>query len=273
MSHSAARKRPEKIDQKSGIRAKRRRQAKRLLRDRRIYRFLRVLINSGTVWHSNLQEPIEPLSVYLGKPGHRYNKVLTSFPVDRRLNGGQVMPSWDDLSSWLKMQVAVLLLDQWEFQTFNVDIHKDLQRAWISEGRDVRATIRDRLRREFDKGVRPKLEHFFVIEAWSKKTKAPTKLHIHGAAAIYPNEPNEGSKIMDAVARAAGHGLRGYTKQSRAVNGRMFTRDGPAYINYLFKSVRRRDDRLNERRVTMSRSVVRATRDFWEKTITGRVED
>lgn len=140
---------------------------------------------SGEVWHGNLQEPIEPLSVYLGKPGHRYNKVLTPFPVGQQLNGG-AMPQWHDLSPWLKMQLAVMLLDQWQFQTFNIHIHRDLEEDWVKEERNVRATMRDRLRRELDKIVRPGLEHFFVIEGWSKKDKKPTLLHIHGGAAIYP---------------------------------------------------------------------------------------
>ena len=183
------------------------------------------------------------------------------------------MPQWSDLSAWLKMQLTVMLLHEWEFQTFNIHIHRDLERKWVSEGCDVRVVMRDRLRREFDKHVRPGLEHFFVIEGWSKRDKAPTLLHIHGGAAIYPDYPSDAGKIMEAAARAAGHGLKGYSRQARARNGRKFTRDGPRYINYLFKSVRRKDDRLNDRRVTMSRSVIRATRDFWEKTITGRIED
>jgi hypothetical protein len=261
-----------KTNRKSGIRSKRRRDAKRLWRDREIYRFLRAAAAIGRGWHANLREPLEPLSVYLGKPGHKYNKVLTQFPVRKQPNG-RPMPGWNDLSPWLKMQLAVMLLDEWQFQTFNIDIHHDLEREWVKEGRDVRVAMRDRLRRELDKRVRPGLEHFFVIEGWSKRAKAQTKLHIHGAAAIYPDDPADPRKIMIAAGRAAGHGLQGYSRQRRAVHGRMFTRRGPAYINYLFKSVRRKDDRLNHRRVTMSRSVVRATRDFWEKDITGRVED
>lgn len=253
----------------SGIRARRRREAKRLLRDRQIYRFLRATAARGRSWHNNLQEPIEPLSVYLGKPGHRFNNALTRFPVRKQPNG-LPMPQWDDLSSWLKMQLAVMLMDEWKFMTFNIVIHTDLERKWLDEQRDVRAVMRDRLRRELDRAVRPRLEHFFVIEGWSKRDKAPTALHIHGAAAIYPDEPADARRIVLAAGRAAGHGLAGYPRQRRAVHGRMFTRAGPAYINYLFKSVRRKDDRLNDRRVTMSRSVVSATRDFWD-TITGRI--
>lgn len=217
-----------------------------------------------------MQADIEPLSVYLGIPEHPQNRYLKRFPVTKQQNG-RPMPHWNDLSAWLKMQLAVMLLNEWQLQTFNIHIHPDLEDQWIRDGRDPRKMMRDRLRRELDRRVRPRLEHFFVIEGWSKLQKAPTLLHIHGAAAIYPGEPRDARKIMIAAARAAGHGLRGYSRQRRAVNGRIFTREGPAYINYLFKSVRRKDARLSDRRFTMSQSATDGARELWN-TITGRVD-
>ena len=258
-----------KSNRKSGIRAKRRREAKRLWRDREIYRFLRYLVTSARQRHYNVQAEIEPLSVYLPKRDHRHHRYLNRFPVEKQVNG-RPMPDWNDLSAWLKMQLAVMLLDEWELQTFNIHIHPDLERQWMRERRDPRVMMRDRLRRELDRRVRSRLEHFFVIEGWSKLQKAPTLLHIHGAAAIYPGELRDARNIMIAAARAAGHGLKGYSKQPRAVNGRMFTREGPAYINYLFKSVRRKDPRLSDRRFTMSRSATEGARELWN-TITGRI--
>ena len=213
--------------------------------------------------------PSSPYQVYVGIPGSRFNRALAPFPVRKQFKNGRPMPQWKDLTSWLKMQLAVMFLDQWQFQTFNIHIHRDLESKWVGEGRDVRVMMRDRLRRELDDCVRLGLEHFFVIEGWSKRAKGPTLLHIHGGAAIYPDEPTDAANIMSAAGRAAGHGLKGFAKQSRAEHGREFTRDGPRYINYLFKSVRRKDDRLNDRRVTMSRSVVKSTREFWQ-AITGQ---
>jgi hypothetical protein len=263
----------------SGIRAKRRREAKRLLRDRKIYRFLQFKVRVAKAYRSLFKRPIEPLSVYIDDQDHRHAKVLSPFPI-RNLpraefpqSSHRPMPQWNDLSRWLKMQLAVMLMDEWTFQTFNIHIHPDLEKEWVKESRDVRVMMRDRLRRELDKLVRPGLEHFFVIEGWSKLTRAPTMLHIHGAAAIYPGEPRDARNIMLAAGRAAGHGLKGYSRRKRAVHGQMFTRAGPRYINYLLKAVNRKDDRLNDRRVTMSRSVVKATRELWEKDITGRVKD
>jgi hypothetical protein len=178
------------------------------------------------------------------------------------------MPQWEDLSAWMKVQLSVMLLHEWSFHTFDIHLHSDLESQWLRQGRDLRVTLRDRLRRELDKLVGPQREFFFVIEGWSKKARAPTVVHIHGGAAIYNDEEDE--NIETAAARACGHQLKGYSKQRRAVHGQPFTREGADYINYLFKSVTRKDERLPERRLTMSRSVVSATREFWN-TITGRI--
>jgi hypothetical protein len=255
-------------NRKSGIRARRDREAKRLRRDKKIYRFIEAYAESGAAVHDYLNEPIEPLSVYLGKPGNPFNETLAQFPVKYQPNR-KPMPQWEDLSAWLKVQLAVMLLHEWTFQTFDIHIHPRLERQWVQEGRDVRMMMRDRLRRELDDLVGSRREFFFVIEGWSKHTRSATRLHIHGGAAIY--EPNDPMLIEKAAARAAGQGIRGYSYQPRAVHGDRYRPAGPAYINYLFKSVTRRDDRLPDRRLTMSRSVVTATRDFWN-TITGRID-
>jgi hypothetical protein len=257
-----------KPHRKSGIRARRRREDKRLLRDQEIYRSIEGYVADGLASHEWLDENIEPLSVYLGIPGNPFNDTLAPFPIRNQANG-RPMPQWEDLSAWMKVQLAVMLLHEWTFQTFDIHLHPDLESQWLLEGRDPRMMMRDRLRRELDKSVGPGREFFFVVEGWSKKTRTSTMVHIHGGAAIYDELDDE--KIEEAAARACGHGLKGYSRQARAVHSQEFTREGPAYINYLFKAVRTRDPRLPERRLTMSRSIVNATRDFWN-TITGRVD-
>lgn len=251
----------------SGTLPPRRRNARKLRRDVEIYRLLRRLKRSGTTWHGNLGVPIEPLSVYMGitGPKAKYNKVLAPFPKRIQPNG-RGMPEWDDLTQWLKVQLAVMLMDEWEFQTFNIHIHPKLEAKWVTEGRDVRAEVRNRLRKELG-AIRKGLEHFFVIEGWSKISKAPTGLHIHGGALI--DRPGDGDRIIDAAMRAAGQGMRGQPRTPRSRHGEVYNRSGPAYVRYLFKSVRRQDDRLTKRRLTMSRTIVSATRDFWHE-ITGR---
>ncbi|MFN3474445.1 MAG: hypothetical protein ACK4ZW_10430 [Blastomonas sp.] len=213
--------------------------------------------------------PIEPLSVYLGVagPNSKFNKGLAPFPLRKQKNK-RSWPHWNDLSLWLKVQLAVMLMDEWSLQTFNIHIHPKLEVKWVSEEKDVRAEIRDRLRKELAV-IRPGLEHVFVVEGWSKLSKAPTILHIHGCAII--DNPGDGDRIIAAAMRAAGQGIRGHPVTRRARHGAIYTKAGPRYVNYLLKSVRKHDDRLTKRRLTMSRSIVDATRDFWHG-ISGRNE-
>lgn len=257
---------PVTTHRKSGIRAARAREARRLNRDRKIYRILRRGRLTSEFFHSAYREPVEPLSVYGGKPETRPGLKLTQFPIRHQANG-RPMPHWDDLSAWMKVQLAIMAMNNWRVHTFNIHIHPDLERAWVAAGKDPRVMMRDRIRREFDKHVHPRLDWFFIIEGWSKRTKSETLLHVHGAAASF--EPGDDKKIMDAASRAAGHGLRGFSNVPRAKHGRPFTHERAGYADYLFKASRRGDDRLGQRRLTMSRSMVGGAREFWEM-ITGQ---
>lgn len=251
-------------DRKSGIRRKRGREARRLVRDRKIYRFMRSRVAVSQNRHRMLHEEIEPLSVYVGKVG--VDRRITPFPMKSQLNG-KPLPAWKDLSAWMKVQLLAAALNQWEFQTFNIIVHPKLESAWVSEGKDPRAKMRDRVRDELDKAFGTGREFFFVLEGWSKLRKAPTKLHIHGGAAIY--DPGDAAKIENAVSRAAGHGLKGYAKVNRAINTKPFTRERAGYATYLFKYAKRLDDRMADRRLTMSRSSTGAAKELWD-TVSGR---
>lgn len=190
---------------------------------------------------------------------------MTRFPI-RTQDDGRSMPRWEDLSLWMKVQLSVMVMHEWSFQTFNIHIHPDLEDRWVSAARDPRAMMRDRVRRELDHHVRPNLDWFFVIEGWSPRN-GETLLHIHGGAASY--ETGDDQKIMTAVSRAAGHGIRGYSRAPRAVHGRPFARHTAGYVDYLFKATRKSDDRLGERRITMSRTMTGGARAFWE-LVTGQ---
>lgn len=171
------------------------------------------------------------------------------------------MPAWEDLTPWLKAQVLVMALDQWHLQTFTVHLHKDLAQDCATNGKDPRVVIRDRMRKRLKAILGRPPEFFFVVEGWSKEKKVQVKLHIHGAAFMV--EPSEGTEVMDAVAKACGQGLRGAKRERRAVHGKLYWREGPRYVDYLFKSVKRPDDRLERRRSHMSREAVGAAREMW----------
>ncbi len=251
---------------KSGHRARRAREAKRLVRDRKIFRFLRVHKVQSEGRHRLLREQAEPLSVYTGKQDHPRGHALTVFPVTKQPNG-RPMPQWKDLSAWMKVQVAALAMHNWDFLTFNVQLHPDLEARLVGERQDPRTYIRDRLRKELKKAYHPRAEWYFVIEGVSTRTKAPTFLHLHGGIALYEGTTQE--VVKNAVLAATGHNRQGATKVPRALHAKPFRTEQAAYATYLFKYARRHDDRLPERRLTMSSEMTGAARSFWEM-ITGR---
>lgn len=171
------------------------------------------------------------------------------------------MPKWEDLTPWLKTRLLTMALNQWGMQTFNIVVTKELEDGWVRSGSDPRDELRERVRKHLGRVLDRRSEHFFVIEGWSKMAKAPTRLHIHGGAFIADHA--EGDKIVDAVAKACGQTVRGRKHDARSIHGKIYWRDSPAYVNYLFKSVRRPDQRLGRQRLYMSREATGAAREFW----------
>lgn len=248
---------------KSGTRESRGREAARLRRDRKIYRFLRLMTVYSESLHRLAGVPADTVSVYLGKPEIPGIPKLTPFPITQQENG-RAMPRWEDLSQWMKVQVVGMAY-RGNFLTFNIRIHPDLEQKWGQLERDPLKEMRDRLRKELDRSVGRGREFFFVIEGWSAATNSPTYLHVHGGAAIY--DPGDEAKIRIAAARAAGNGLKGYKPIARAVHTAIFRVEQAAWANYLFKAARRMDARLSYKRLVMSQSLTAHCRLVWE-TIT-----
>lgn len=247
--------------QKSKNLTPRRRLARKLKRDRRIYRNLRQRWAVSLMLHNNYREKREPLSVYGGKLGRQFGAHISRFPVTKQENG-RPMPKWEDLSAWLKSQVLVMCLHEWGLQTFTIHLHSDLEAKWLAAGKNPRVEIRNRLKREMDKAIGPRGEYFFIVEGWSKKDKKEVKLHIHGGGFI--REDGDGPKIVEAASRACGQGVRGKPREARSVHEKVYWKEGQRYVDYIFKSVRRKDQRLGRRRLHMSREAVGAGREMWK---------
>lgn len=202
--------------------------------------------------------PLEPLSVFYGKEGAPEYWDLTPFPIGNQENG-LPMPLWNDLSQWMKVAMATMMGNQFDLLTFDIHLHPDLEAAWSSEA--VRPKLAERVRKELTAAVGKGREFFFVIESISKGTGLPTVLHMHGAVSAYHRREEDVLKI--ALARAAGHGLRGASNQPRAVHKKWFHTLGPAYPNYLFKFAKRFDARIDSRRLVMSHNMTGAARTIW----------
>ncbi|WP_394700043.1 hypothetical protein [uncultured Parasphingorhabdus sp.] len=246
-------------NQKTGHRRSRGREAKRLLRDREIVRKLRLLVTEAERRHAQFGEAIEPLSVFYGKEDKPASWDLTPFPLGKQGNG-KPMPQWEDLSQWMKVTMATIVCNEWDLLTFNINLHPGLELELVAKGK-VRPHLSERVRKHLSRSIGVGREYFFVIEGHSKNSGTPTHLHMHGAIATY--DAAERRKIENALAKSAGHDVRGNSRIPRAVHLDWFKVMQIAYPNYLFKFTLRDDPRLDSRRLVMSRSMTQAAKMFW----------
>ncbi|MFK4002533.1 hypothetical protein [Qipengyuania sp. NPDC077563] len=235
------------------------REAKRLLRDRKIYAKLRLLAAEGEQRHARFDEPIEPLSVYYGKQSRPASWELSPFPMGKQANG-RPMPQWEDLSQWMKVNVAVIVGFEWELLTFNINLHPELETELTRQG-NVRKKLAERVRKHVGRSIGFRREYYSVLEGHAKLTGAKTHLNMHGTIAIRAGDSVK--ILMAALARAAGHDIGKRKRIPRAVHSQWFTVIRAAYANYLFKFARRRDPRLDERRLVMSQEMTQAAKMFW----------
>lgn len=69
----------------------------------------------------------------------------TGFPL--RNNNRRLLPPWRDLSPWMKLQVATLVLAEGSFIQFTVHLHDDRREELEAQGADLRKYILDRVTR------------------------------------------------------------------------------------------------------------------------------
>ena len=244
---------------KTGHRKRRAREARRLVRDRKIFAKLRLLITEAERLHHQFVEPIEPLSVvFYGKETLPASMDVSPFPMVTQGNG-KPMPQWKDLSQWMKVTMATMVSHEWDLLTFNINLHPRLEADLVASG-EVRIRLAERVRKHVSRALGTEREYFFVIEGHSS-SGAATYLHMHGAIATRPGESD--AMIESVLAKAAGHDLHGRGRVGRSVHSKWFERLRVAYPNYLFKFRTRRDPRLDERRLVMSRAMTQAASMFW----------
>lgn len=244
---------------KTGQKRRRGREAKRLVRDRKIFGKLRLLVTEAERRHAQFDEPVEALSVFYGKETRPGSWELSPFPMGKQVNG-RPMPQWEDLSQWMKVTLATVVCHEWDLLTFNINLHPALEAELVATG-EVRTRLSQRVRKHIGRAIGHGREYYFVVEGHSDATGAQTYLHMHGAIAT--RAPGELELIKGALAKAAGQDLKGRGQIARSVHTAWFQTVRVAYMNYLFKFTLRRDPRLDERRLVMSRAMTQAARDFW----------
>jgi len=176
------------------------------------------------------------------------------------------MPQWKDLSQWMKVTLATLVCHEGDLLTFNVNMHPDLEAQLVATG-SVRQRLSERVRKHVSRAIGRAREYFFVIEGHSARTGRPTYLHIHGAIAI--GDQTEEAAIKQALLKALGQDKAGRRQTPRSVVAKPFERIRAAYPDYLFKFTLRRDPRLDERRLVMSRTMTQAAAMFWHDMTRG----
>jgi len=205
------------------------------------------------------------ISAHGGQPFqiNRNHQLWATLPI--RWFAGKRPPNWENLSDWGKLQLAMFPLAELGCITFTGNLHPDLERTLVSSGKDVRVHIRDAFRKALKRETGlDDLEYAFVIEGHTKGIKRLTALHIHGVIAsdrLKPGILGEG-QVKRAVARAVGQWDKGPLGK-RTVHTKRYWKSGKAYVNYLFKRVRSKDDRMPLQHMTISHSLTAGAKAFW----------
>lgn len=122
--------------------------------------------------HHMMPKPPKPYPLY-----YRYR--MPVFPL-MKIHGSK-LPQWRNISPWLKVQMASLVLHEIGYYQFRIHIDDGLLGIWRSEGKDIKSEFRDRLaqhlKRKYD-NITPMM--FFVLEGHDIDGH-PTRLHVHGA--------------------------------------------------------------------------------------------
>lgn len=194
---------------------------------------------------------------------NRQHPLWSTFPIN--WFAGKRPPNWENLSEWGKLQIAMIPLSELGCVTFTGNLHPDLEKELVAGRCDVRTHLRNALSKALQRetGI-SRLEFFFVVEGHTKGVKKTTRLHIHGAIAsdrLQPGILGE-DQIKRAVAKAVGQWKSGAIGK-RAVDVRKYWKPGKAFVTYLSKRIRSKDDRLLAQRLAISRPLTAGAREFW----------
>jgi hypothetical protein len=214
---------------------------------------------------------IDPLSVYTSYP----------FPLvwqfkEIPLDHGRVefshndvpMPHWNDLTIRLKVELFLLLCEEWDdlLYTFNPHIHPELIKEL--RGKILVSELRGRAKRRLSRlGNLPK-HHFFVVESHNSKGE-PVRPHIHGMAMV--ENAKQAKAVRLAMGKAAGQDQKGRGKLPSGNSGTFYYyQKGKSWGGYILKNVHKPSAHSIRRSFVFSRPAIQATRSFYNY-ITGQI--
>ncbi len=147
-------------------------------RDAAILEKLKVLVRSNIGRPGRRGRLRDPATLYTRYRGN-------GFPLSK-VHGKRV-PRWKDLTPWMKVQMATMVLGDRGYMAFKLHIHDDLRAQWISQGKDLKVGLRNsmqrHLKRRFGMGKEPWF--FFVMEDLTTAGDF-TRPHAHGCIELRP---------------------------------------------------------------------------------------
>lgn len=221
----------------------------------------------------------------------------TAFPIHGD-NGSQV-PSWRQLSPWMKTQIASLCIMERRMAVFRVHLHDEVaERIKDADRSKLIAYFRDRITRCLRDAYGEVPFFWFVIEDKTASGDSSNRPHIHGeieirraplpilahglvpmasrriiqAHGIEEAELVHGREVTrNAISRATGN----EPSSKRYVHGRdqrrnMWVRkpyrliSNQDHISYAFKNAKRVSRRLSEQRLVTTRELSREAQRLWQ---------
>lgn len=240
-----------------------------------------------------------------GRPRQRgYLKTHRSLYVRYRGNGfpvkgpkGTRLPQWRSLSPWLKVQMALLVLEERGFLAFRVRMDQGVTDHLAQVGGDLKDTLRDKLARQLKTrfhGAPPMF--FFVMEDRDKDDTTFVEPHAHGAIELrrvpLPRlkngsvevawrraEKRHGTKaaelawgkwlIRDSLRAACGPLGNGVNLKSTHRGGSVWLHRArmpifnSAYVDYIFKNATEFSPTLGDRRLALPYPLLREAKRLW----------
>ena len=154
------------------------------LADKRIILEAQILGQLRNIAYMNVRRD-RALRAAVGEPTLPLRYGGTGFPL--RQSNGTKIPSWRNISPWMKIQIASLVLAERGFRPFKVHLHDDLREHLEAESKDQREYMRDavkrQLRRLYGTGNTPLF--FMALEDRDGDGKE-TRPHAHGSIEVRP---------------------------------------------------------------------------------------
>lgn len=177
------------------------------------------------------------------------------------------LPDWDELTEYMKHQVAFMAASSLGGYAFTSHIHPVHLDHWIARGVVKDRTV-ERLKEELRKAGMEDLPVAFMFEGRTRSGKSKTNIHVHGTT--IPDTPLDMTRFKVA-AENAWHKARGERQLTSAAWHQSLaydldTGDGRGWgrwLSYTSKNIQRYDSRIKGSRVYMSRSMTQVAREFW----------